>query len=196
MTVGQRIKEARKIAKLTQRELAEKAGTATGTIQQYELGKRQPRLQQLKQIAQVLDADVVYLISGQTSAEVEQGILAQAEAEVKYYMKGHFAEAETWKARKDEIGEDLAKLNDDGQIEAVKRVRELTRLDEYRRGAEPSPLSAGIKVYGDGPAGSFLPVSQPPTKAPQSPPSPQEGTDTTPPLESSEGTQKLPKDKK
>ena len=95
MTVGQRIKEARKIAKLTQRELAEKAGTATGTIQQYELGKRQPRLQQLRQIAQVLDADVVYLISGQTSAEVEQGILAQAEAEVKYYMKGHFAEAET-----------------------------------------------------------------------------------------------------
>ena len=72
MTVGQRIKEARKIAKLTQRELAEKAGTATGTIQQYELGKRQPRLQQLRQIAQVLDADVVYLISGQTSAEVEQ----------------------------------------------------------------------------------------------------------------------------
>lgn len=196
MTVGQRIKEARKIAKLTQRELAEKAGTATGTIQQYELGKRQPRLQQLRQIAQVLDADVVYLISGQTSAEVEQGILAQAEAEVKYYMKGRFAEAETWKARKDEIGEDLAKLNDDGQIEAVKRVRELTRLDEYRQRAEPSPLSAGIKVYGDGPAGSFLPVSQQPAEAPQSPPSPQEGTDTPPPLESSEGTQKLPKDKK
>ena len=103
-------------------------------------------------------------------------------------MKGHFAEAETWKARKDEIGEDLAKLNDDGQIEAVKRVRELTRLDEYRRGAEPSPLSAGIKVYGDGPAGSFLPVSQPPTKAPQSPPSPQESTDTTRPPEGAEGT--------
>ena len=154
MTVGQRIKEARKIAKLTQRELAEKAGTATGTIQQYELGKRQPRLQQLRQIAQVLDADVVYLISGQTSAEVEQGILAQAEAEVKYYMKGRFAEAETWKSRKDEIGEDLAKLNDDGQIEAVKRVKELTRLDEYRRGTELSPLSAGIKVYGEGPTGS------------------------------------------
>ena len=189
MTVGQRIKEARKIAKLTQRELAEKAGTATGTIQQYELGKRQPRLQQLRQIAQVLDADVVYLISGQTSAEVEQGILAQAEAEAKYYVKGRFAEAETWKSRKDEIGEDLAKLNDDGQIEAVKRVKELTRLDEYRRGTELSPLSAGIKVYGEGPTGSFLPVSQPPSAPPQSPLAPQEGTCTTPPPEGAEGPQ-------
>ena len=189
MTVGQRIKEARKIAKLTQRELAEKAGTATGTIQQYELGKRQPRLQQLRQIAQVLDADVVYLISGQTSAEVEQGILAQAEAEAKYYVKGRFAEAETWKSRKDEIGEDLAKLNDDGQIEAVKRVKELTRLDEYRRGTELSPLSAGIKVYGEGPTGSFLPVSQPPSAPPQSPLAPQEGTSTTPPPEGAEEPQ-------
>lgn len=189
MTVGQRIKEARKIAKLTQRELAEKAGTATGTIQQYELGKRQPRLQQLRQIAQVLDADVVYLISGQTSAEVGQGILAQAEAEAKYYVKGRFAEAETWKSRKDEIGEDLAKLNDDGQIEAVKRVKELTRLDEYRRGTELSPLSAGIKVYGEGPTGSFLPVSQPPSAPPQSPLAPQEGTSTTPPPEGAEGPQ-------
>ena len=189
MTVGQRIKEARKIAKLTQRELAEKAGTATGTIQQYELGKRQPRLQQLRQIAQVLDADVVYLISGQTSAEVEQGILAQAEAAAKYYVKGRFAEAETWKSRKDEIGEDLAKLNDDGQIEAVKRVKELTRLDEYRRGTELSPLSAGIKVYGEGPTGSFLPVSQPPSAPPQSPLAPQEGTSTTPPPEGAEGPQ-------
>ena len=161
MTIGQRIKEARKSIGLTQRELAERSGTATGTIQQYELGKRQPRLQQLRQIAQVLDADVVYLISGQTSTEVEQGILAQAEAETKYYVKGRFAEAEVWKARKDEIGEDLAKLNDDGQIEAVKRVKELTRLDEYRRGAEPSPLSTGIKVYGDGPAGSFPPAPEP-----------------------------------
>lgn len=83
-------------------------------------------------------------------------------------MKGRFAEAEVWKARKDEIGEDLAKLNDDGQIEAVKRVKELTRLDEYRRGAEPSPLSTGIKVYGDGPAGSFPPApepAQPPAEA-------------------------------
>ena len=190
MTIGQRIKEARKSIGLTQRELAERSGTATGTIQQYELGKRQPRLQQLRQIAQVLDADVVYLISGQTSTEVEQGILAQAEAETKYYVKGRFAEAEVWKARKDEIGEDLAKLNDDGQIEAVKRVKELTRLDEYRRGAEPSPLSAGIKVYGDSPAGSFPPAPEPAQPPAEAPPAPAGCTDTHAAQDAPEGGEK------
>lgn len=58
-------------------------------------------------------------------------------------------------------------LNFSGKREAAKRVKELTEIPRYR--AET---------------------------APQSPPSPQESTDTTPPLESSEGTQKLPKDKK
>lgn len=62
MNIGQRIKEARKNAGLTQRELAEKSGTATGTIQQYELGKRQPRLEQLRAIAAALGVQVVDLL--------------------------------------------------------------------------------------------------------------------------------------
>ena len=63
MSIGQLIKEARKAVGLTQRELAEKAGTATGTIQQYELGKRQPRLEQLQKIADVLGCSLAYLTS-------------------------------------------------------------------------------------------------------------------------------------
>ena len=189
MEFAQRLRHAMEDKSITAYRLAKELGVHQTTIKNWLDGKGEPHLAQLKRIAKILNADIIYLISGQTSAEVERGILIQAEAEAKYYVKGRFAEAETWKSRKDEIGEDLAKLNDDGQIEAVKRVKELTRLDEYRRGAEPSPLSAGIKVYGDGPAGSFLPVSQPPTKAPQSPPSPQEGTDTTPPQEGAEGPQ-------
>ncbi len=192
MNVGKRIQEARKKAGMKQSDLAERLGVAVITIGQYERGKRKPNLGQLQDIAKVLNADIVYLISGQTSAEVERGILEQAEAEAKYYVKGRFAAAETWKARKDEIGEDLAKLNDDGQIEAVKRVKELTRLDEYRRGAEPSPLSARIKVYGDGPAGSFQPSPEPPGGA--QPPAPAtidstEGKDTPAAQDAPEGAE-------
>ena len=62
MTIGQRIKEARKSTGLTQRELAERAGTATGTIQQYELGKRQPRIEQLQRIADALNISAYDLI--------------------------------------------------------------------------------------------------------------------------------------
>lgn len=189
MSIGQRIKAAREQAGITQVELGEKIGVSGVAIMRYEKGTRQPRLQQLRQIAQVLNADVVYLISGQTSVEVERGILEQAEAEAKYYVKGRFAEAETWKARKDEIGEDLAKLNDDGQIEAVKRVKELTQLDEYRRGAEPSPLPTGIKVYGDGPAGSFPPAPEPAQPPAEAPPASAGGTDTPAAQDAPEGAE-------
>lgn len=68
MTIGQRIKEARKNAGLTQRELAEKSGSATGTIQQYELGKRQPRIEPLQRIASALGVPVQQLIPETTSA--------------------------------------------------------------------------------------------------------------------------------
>lgn len=62
MTIGQLIKEARKKAGLTQQELANLAGTATGTIQQYELGKRQPRIAQLRKIADALKISISYFL--------------------------------------------------------------------------------------------------------------------------------------
>lgn len=62
MTTGQRIKAFRKQANLTQRELAQKIGSATGTIQQYELGKREPRSSQLQKIADALNVTIPKLM--------------------------------------------------------------------------------------------------------------------------------------
>ncbi len=62
MTIGENIKRIRKEKGLTQKQLADKLKCATGTIQQYELGKRQPRIEQLKRIATALDVDVWELI--------------------------------------------------------------------------------------------------------------------------------------
>lgn len=72
MTIGQRIKEARKSFGLTQRELAEKSGTATGTIQQYELGKRQPRLEQLQRISNALNVPLSQLVG--TSDTIQEAV--------------------------------------------------------------------------------------------------------------------------
>ena len=60
--IGERIKEARKAAKLTQKELAELAGTAEMTISQYERGIRQPKIGQLQRIASALDVDISNLL--------------------------------------------------------------------------------------------------------------------------------------
>ena len=58
MEIGQSIQEARKKAKLTQKELAEKVGIATITVQQYERGVRTPQIETLQKIAQALNIDV------------------------------------------------------------------------------------------------------------------------------------------
>lgn len=59
MTVGERIKNARKEAGCTQKQLSEKSGVSTVSIQQYERGVRQPRLEQLKKLADALDISFV-----------------------------------------------------------------------------------------------------------------------------------------
>ena len=50
MTIGNKIQKVRKEKGYTQKQLAAMCNMATGTIQQYELGKRQPRMEQLQKL--------------------------------------------------------------------------------------------------------------------------------------------------
>ena len=58
MTTGNKIKEARKKAKLSQKELGIKLGVSQAMIGQYESGKRKPKLETLDKIANALNVDV------------------------------------------------------------------------------------------------------------------------------------------
>ena len=71
MTLGERIKAARKVVGITQKELAEKAGTATITVQQWELNKRKPKLETAYKIAEILDVDIHWLLQDQPRLEVK-----------------------------------------------------------------------------------------------------------------------------
>lgn len=57
MTVGDRIKEARKRANLTQQEVSDKLGIKVPSYQQYESGKRNPKRETLQKIAEALEVD-------------------------------------------------------------------------------------------------------------------------------------------
>ena len=54
MSLGSDLKNARLKAGLTQKELANQAGLSEITIRQYEADKRQPRLETLKHISNIL----------------------------------------------------------------------------------------------------------------------------------------------
>lgn len=169
MAFGKRIKVARQEAGMKQSELAEKLGVAVVTVGQYEREVRQPRIEQFQAIADVLNVDVNWLMNGYT--------LAQRDQAFRDFVKKRFSEVETVKTRADEVVQDMGKLNEEGQLEAVKRVKELTEIPRYQ--ATPTRRSPVLRTD----------IPQPPSPVPQPPAEPQEGKDTTLPAEGAEGAQ-------
>lgn len=64
-TFGQRLIASRENHKLSQRELAEKLGITPTRLNYWEKDKREPAIEMIKAIAQVLDVDTNYLIGHQ-----------------------------------------------------------------------------------------------------------------------------------
>lgn len=122
MNLGEQIKKYRKEAGLTQKELAEILDVATGTIQQYELGKRQPRLEMINRIAGALGIGVRRLYPDFTLEEWKQ-----TETYKDLQLKRKLDPEET------SLNYYFNMLNDDGRNEAIKRVSELAEIERYRR---------------------------------------------------------------
>lgn len=119
MTIGNNIKELRKAAGITQKELAKRCGLATGTIQQYELGKREPRHEKLKKIATALNTSVSELMlqglePSPETIELMEDVLAFAEkvdeSELKNLNLQDFPEA-----LRERINENFDKMNNTGK---------------------------------------------------------------------------------
>ena len=64
MKIGEKIRAARKEKKWTQKELANKAGIAITSLQQYEYHKRQPTINQVEKIAKAFDIEIDYFMFG------------------------------------------------------------------------------------------------------------------------------------
>jgi len=83
MAIGDNIKHYRKLKNLTQRQLAERANIAVITLQQYEAGKRTPRLQQLESLAKALNINSnMLIITNSTSLDIFEEVLALTAWEV------------------------------------------------------------------------------------------------------------------
>ncbi len=67
--IGKRIKEARIKKGLTQSQLGEIIGIKEIGIRQYEIGRNKPREDRLREIANALDTDYLYLLVGEDSTQ-------------------------------------------------------------------------------------------------------------------------------
>lgn len=166
MTIGENIKKYRKKMGITQRELAEKCGYATGTIQQYELNKRKPNIETIKSIAKalgVLPGDLIrdesWLISlelvtiKQRLKEYTDNPMLQKEADEAERILEELNKCkqalplletlkpgetvQTTDIRENKLLSDYRQLNGSGRMEAIKRVEELTEIKRYTEPDEP-----------------------------------------------------------
>ena len=121
MDLGSNIKKYRKEAGLTQKELAELLDVAVGTIQQYELGKRQPRLEMINRIAGALGIGIRRLYPDfqyeewKTTETYKNAHLEYKLEPLRGELMSHFQE-----------------LNTLGKKEAVRQVEMLTKIPEYQ----------------------------------------------------------------
>lgn len=77
INLGKRIKEFRKIRGLTQKQLAEKLGVTTITIQNYENNRREPNIETLKKIADALEVPMYDLITDNEIVEISRREIIQ-----------------------------------------------------------------------------------------------------------------------
>jgi transcriptional regulator with XRE-family HTH domain len=72
VTINEKIKTARILQKISQRELAERLGVTQQNIQQLESGKRDPKLKTIRKIAAALNVDFYELVYGDVQESVRQ----------------------------------------------------------------------------------------------------------------------------
>lgn len=139
MTVGEKIRKARKQKKMTQNTLAGLTGLAAITIRQYEANKYIPKIENLSKIARALDTSLSeFLEPGQTIREYDtdddvwnsliktnDGKLHQ-EIETKI-INGNFQ----LNGEQRRILSLFDALNADGKKEALKRIKELSFIPAY-----------------------------------------------------------------
>lgn len=65
--IGDRIKKARKVANVSQMQIAEALGVNQSNISRIELGTQEPNINQLRIIKLILSVDYDYLIDGKRS---------------------------------------------------------------------------------------------------------------------------------
>lgn len=135
MTVGEKIRELRKKARLTQKELGKLSNTSETTIKQYELGKRQPRLEQLKRIAKVLNIYVGELLADNYEEYKEQIIadfsntVSRTSENATTTIHTLYEDAE----KSNRMNGFFEMLNSKGQDKAIDQVELLTKIPEYRK---------------------------------------------------------------
>ena len=128
MNIGDRIKEHRKKARLTQKQLGELSGTSERTIQQYEGHKRQPRIEQLHKIANALSIPIEDLI-GTGNLDLANDVVGLFSDEVQELQN-----SPEEIALKSSLDYNFTILNIEGKKKVIAFSEDIAKIPEYTEG--------------------------------------------------------------
>lgn len=128
MNIGDRIKEHRKKARLTQKQLGELSGTSERTIQQYESHKRQPRIEQLHKIANALSIPIEDLI-GTGNLDLANDVVGLFSDEVQELQN-----SPEEIALKSSLDYNFTILNIEGKKKVIAFSEDIAKIPEYTEG--------------------------------------------------------------
>lgn len=145
LLMGQQIKKARQAKNLTQKQLASMLGVATGTIQQYELGKRQPRFEQLTAIADALGVNLFdWIVAAMAETYDPDGKLSLDAAIRQHYdITGSYVVIEVENDEDNSVNHlisSVARLNQEGFTKASVYIDDLAGNPKYQRTDPLKPL--------------------------------------------------------
>lgn len=128
-TIGERIRDERKRAGLTQKQLGEKLGLSAQSIAQWENDLRKPKSGTLKKIAYALDTNIWNLYGDLAPDDFMNGYISGLDDEQYLHGRDHYSFSET----ELELIDFFSKLNEEGQQKAVERVGELAEIPKYQK---------------------------------------------------------------
>lgn len=130
LTVAQKIKAIRQKRGFTQEKLGELSGINAGNIRKYESGTiSNPTYKTLEKLANALNVPVLFFVSGGSDSAVINELDQEL---IQFLAPEKSTQQPIANTRKNALLNYYESLNNTGQKEAVKRVKELTFNPEYK----------------------------------------------------------------
>lgn len=115
--VGEKIKNAREAAGMTQEQLGKLLGVTGVAVMRYEKGTRQPSINQRLLLSDIFQTSLLYFIDQDIYEEKVVGVYPFAEK----------------KPNSKDLLNAFELLNNDGKQKAIERIQELTEIPRYKK---------------------------------------------------------------
>lgn len=134
--IGDKIRKGRYVKGITQKDLAKRIGVKPPTLAQWESGKRKPKLETLKKIADALDVPVYTIYDDYEFIDPGEGLTedqiakqkAQDQEQLKVIKKSNGAKNE------DKLLHNFNAVNEEGQQKIVEYSNDIAENPKYKKG--------------------------------------------------------------